>query len=200
MNFDPKFKRKKDTLQIRYSKNGELAKALINLKEASSQEYVGIRMADMFIGLISKVMQSLKKALTNDYMNERFEKTLLEPGWFILDDRQLGLYKKLYQTICVDNKYWYSTYSGIYSDDLVAFIALLQFMSRFENTEALRNENYDILPEYFNSFVCQALQERYAVIGNKLPIEFVRNAGDDFFLISEAQRYFMMNQDNHYYL
>lgn len=104
MNFDPKFKRKKDTLQIRYSKNGELAKALINLKEASSQEYVGIRMADMFIGLISKVMQSLKKALTNDYMNERFEKTLLEPGWFILDDRQLGLYKKLYQTICVDNK------------------------------------------------------------------------------------------------
>ena len=123
----------------------------------------------------------LKKALTNDYVNERIEKTLLEPGWFILDDRQLGLYKKLYQTICVDNKYWYSTYSGIYSDDLVAFIALLQFMSRFENAEALRNENYDILPEYFNSFVCQALQERYAVIGNKLPIEFVRNAGDDFF-------------------
>lgn len=103
---------------------------------------------------ISKVMQSLKKALTNDYVNERIEKTLLEPGWFILDDRQLGLYKKLYQTICVDNKYWYSTYSGIYSDDLVAFIALLQFMSRFENAEALRNENYDILPEYFNSFVC----------------------------------------------
>ena len=28
VNFDPKFKRKKDTLQIRYSKNGELAKAL----------------------------------------------------------------------------------------------------------------------------------------------------------------------------
>lgn len=190
MNFDPKFKRKKDTLQIRYSKNGELAKALINLKEASSQDYVGIRMADMFIGLISKVMQSLKKVLTNDYVNERIEKTLLELGWFILDDRQLGLYKKLYQTICVDNKYWYSTYSGIYSDDLVAFIALLQFMSRFENAEALRNENYDILPEYFNSFVCQALQERYAVIGNKLPIEFVRNAGDDFFLNQRGAKVF----------
>lgn len=28
VNFDPKFKRKKDTLQIRYSNNGELAKAL----------------------------------------------------------------------------------------------------------------------------------------------------------------------------
>jgi hypothetical protein len=28
VNFDPKFKRKKDTLQIRYSKNGELAKVL----------------------------------------------------------------------------------------------------------------------------------------------------------------------------
>lgn len=30
VNFNPKFKRKKDTLQIRYSKNGELAKALQN--------------------------------------------------------------------------------------------------------------------------------------------------------------------------
>ena len=28
VNFDPKFKRKKDTLQIRYSRNGELAKTL----------------------------------------------------------------------------------------------------------------------------------------------------------------------------
>ena len=28
VNFNPEFKRKKDTLQIRYSKNGELAKAL----------------------------------------------------------------------------------------------------------------------------------------------------------------------------
>lgn len=28
VNFDPKFKRSKDTLQIRYSKNGELARAL----------------------------------------------------------------------------------------------------------------------------------------------------------------------------
>lgn len=80
----------------------------------------------------------------------------------------------------------------------MVFIALLQFMSQFENAEALRNENYDILPEHFNAFVCQALQERYAVMGNKLPIEFVQNAGDDFSLISEVQRYFMMNQDNHY--
>ena len=37
---------------------------LINLKEANSKEYVGVRMADMLIGLISKVMQSLKKSLT----------------------------------------------------------------------------------------------------------------------------------------
>lgn len=51
-------------------------------------------------------------------------------------------------------------------------------------------EAYDILPEYFNSFVCQALQERYAVIGNKLPIEFVRNAGDDFFLNQRGAKVF----------
>ena len=58
-------------------------------------------MADMFIGLISKVMQSLKKALTNDYANERIEKTLLEPGWFILDDPLMITSKILYHRLFI---------------------------------------------------------------------------------------------------
>ena len=127
-------------------------------------------MADMFIGLISKVMQSLKKALTNDYANERIEKTLLEPGWFILDDRQLGLYKKLYQIICVDNKYWYSTYSGIYSDDLVVFNALLNFMNHFESVEQIRAD-IDMQSEYFNAFACEKLARYFEQRRFKLPVE-----------------------------
>lgn len=41
VNFDPKFKRKKDTLQIRYSKNGELAKAL-QMYFARSYQFIKI--------------------------------------------------------------------------------------------------------------------------------------------------------------
>ncbi|MDE6253642.1 MAG: hypothetical protein K2M78_13585 [Lachnospiraceae bacterium] len=60
-----------------------------NVSEGNSLDYAGIRMADMFVGLISKLMQSLKTSLTNDYVNEKVEKTLLETGWFVLTDRQL---------------------------------------------------------------------------------------------------------------
>lgn len=154
---------------------------IINISEGNSKEFVGIRMADMLIGLVSKMMQSLKESLTSNYSNEKIEKRLLEPGWFILDDRQLGLYNRLHTIICVNNKYWYNTYSGVYSDDLVVFVSLLQFMSRFENAEELRNANYDMQPEYFNSFVCSALQRRFDILKNKLPIEPIVNDSKEYF-------------------
>lgn len=106
---------------------------LQNVTEEDSKDYVGIRMADMLAGLISKLMQSLKNALTGDYKDGEIKKKLLDSGWFALNQRQLDLYKKLYQVICVNNDYWYKSYAGLYSDDLVAFVALLQFMNHFDD-------------------------------------------------------------------
>lgn len=132
-----------------------------NLSEQDSKECVGIRMADMIIGLISRMMQSLNKDLHGDYTNGEMKKKLLRSGWFVLNDRQLNLYKRLYKIICVDNNYWYKTYSGIYSDDLVAFISLLQFMNHFKNVNEIRNSGLDMQPEYYNSTAINALQSRY---------------------------------------
>lgn len=142
---------------------------LQNTIEEDSKDYAGIRMADMLGGLISRLMQSLRLSLSGDYKGERFEKVLLDPGWFALNQRQLDLYKKLYRVICVDNNYWYKTYAGIYSDDLVVFVAFLQYMNHFESAEQIRNEKLEMQPEYFNAFACERLLERYRVIGNKLP-------------------------------
>lgn len=152
-----------------------------NVSEGNSLDYVGIRMSDMFVGLISKLMQSLKKSLTNDCANGKVEKTLLETGWFALNDRQLNLYKSLHRIICIDNKYWYNTYSGIYSDDLVSFVALLQFMSRFKSANEIRENDFKMLPEYFNAFVCENLQSRFEIIRNKLPIEPMHDDSKDHF-------------------
>lgn len=144
---------------------------LQNVSEEDSKEYVGIRMADMLAGLVSKMMQSLKASLTSDYKDGKIKKTLLDSGWFALSQRQLDLYKKLYRVICVHNHYWYKTYAGIYMDDLVAFVALLQYMNHFESVDEIRNEHLDMQPEYYNAFVCESLQERYKIMRNKLPIE-----------------------------
>lgn len=153
---------------------------LQNVTEEDSKDYVGIRMADMLAGLISKLMQSLKNALTGDYKDGEVKKTLLDSGWFALNQRQLDLYKKLYQVICVNNDYWYKSYAGLYSDDLVAFVALLQFMNHFEDEEDIRQE-LKMQPEYYNAFVCERLQERYQMLHNKLPIEPMVDDGEDYF-------------------
>lgn len=107
-------------------------------------------------------------------------KKLIEPSWFILNDRQLELYKKLYKIICVDNKYWYSTYSGIYSDDLIVFISLIKYINRFKNADEMKKTGYDKLPEYFNAYVCSALQERYLEMSNKSYADMYFNDGYGF--------------------
>ena len=146
--------------------NTALYEGLQNVSEKDSKDYVGIRMADMLAGLISKLMQSLKLALTNNYKAGEIKKTLLDSGWFSLNQKQLDLYKKLYRVICENNNYWYQIYSGIYSDDLVSFVALLQFMNHFEDATMIRNSEVKMLPEYYNAFVCERLQERYSIIRN----------------------------------
>ena len=146
--------------------NTALYEGLQNVSEKDSKDYVGIRMADMLAGLISKLMQSLKLALTNNYKDGEIKKTLLDSGWFSLNQKQLDLYKKLYRVICENNNHWYQIYSGIYSDDLVSFVALLQFMNHFEDATMIRNSEVKMLPEYYNAFVCERLQERYSIIRN----------------------------------
>ena len=153
---------------------------LKNVTEEDSKECVGIRMADMLAGLISRMMQSLKISLVGDYKDGEIKKTLLDSGWFALNQRQLNLYKKLYQVICINNNYWYKSYVGLYFDDLVAFVSLLQFMNHFESVEEIRND-LEMQPEYYNCFVCEELQKRYNIIQNKLPIEPIVDDGSDHF-------------------
>lgn len=154
---------------------------LENVTEEDSKGYVGIRMADMFAGLISRLMQSLKISLTGDYKDGKIKKTLLDSGWFALNQRQLDLYKKLCWIICENNDYWYKSSSGIYTDDLVSFVALLQFMNHFSDAEEVRSSRIEMQPEYYNAFVCERLSERYKIMGNKLPIDPIAEDGKDYF-------------------
>lgn len=82
--------------------NSAIGVGLENVTEEDSKNYVGIRMADMLAGLISRLMQSLKASLTGDYKDGKVKKTLLDSGWFALNQRQLDLYRKLYRVICIN--------------------------------------------------------------------------------------------------
>lgn len=138
--------------------------------EANSTKYPGLRITDMLAGIITKLLKGLCDSLRYHSLDEGTTKKILDKSWFRLSHVQLELYKKLYRLICEWQPAWYKSYSGIYSDDLVAFIALLNFMSHFDSVEQIQEE-IDMQGEYFNAFACEQLAKYFEQRRCKLPIE-----------------------------
>lgn len=138
-------------------------------------------MADMMAGIISKLLKGLCNSLQYQSLDESTNKKILDTGWFCLNEVQLGLYKKLYRLICEWQPAWYKSYSGIYSDDLVLFNALLNFMNHFESVEQIQND-IDMQGEYFNAFACEQLARYFNQRRCKLPIEPVNPFNEESYL------------------
>lgn len=143
---------------------------LENSYEANSMKYPGLRIADMMAGIISKLLKGLCDSFRYQSLDESTNKKILGTGWFCLSEVQLELYKKLYRIICEWQPAWYKSYSGIYSDDLVVFNALLNFMNHFESVEQIR-ANIGLQGEYFNAFACDQLARYFERRKCKLPVE-----------------------------
>lgn len=155
---------------------------LSNVIEGDSKESYGLRMADMMVGIISKLLKSLCDGVRYNSIAEGTEKKLLDMKWFQLNEAQLNLYKKLYKIICEWDNAWYKSYRGIYSDDLVCLIGLLRYMAHFENTKQIVNEKLEMQSEYFNGYVCRLLDDYFKCRQSKLPIDFIYENDEDYFL------------------
>lgn len=160
---------------------------LNNSDEANSMEHPGLRMADMMAGIISKLLKGLCDSLRYQSIDESTNKKILDVGWFCLSEVQLELYKKLYRLICEWQPAWYKLYSGIYSDDLVVFNALLNFINHFESVEQIR-VNIDMQGEYFNAFACEQLARYFDRRRCKLPIEPVIPFDKESYLDSRGEK------------
>lgn len=179
--------------------NSNTAKAaeregLTAVSEADSLTFCGIRMADMLAGLISKLMKALHSALSYRSEEEQVRKKTLGSMWFDVSEQQLSLYKRLHNVVVDLNKSWYKSFSGIYSDDLIALVALLNFMSHFESVEAIKSD-ITMQGEYYNAYTCECLFDYYKRMQNKLPIIPVDSTSKDYFLNQQgAKVYFDINK------
>lgn len=161
---------------------------LSNVIEGDSKESYGLRMADMMVGTISKLLKALCDELHYHSSVEGTEKKLLDTKWFQLNEAQLNLYKKLYKIICEWDNAWYKSYAGIYSDDLVCLIGLLRYMAHFENTKQIVNEKLEMQSEYFNGYVCRLLDDYFKRRQSKLPIDFIYENDEDYFLNRRGEK------------
>lgn len=167
---------------------------LKNCSELNSKIHFGLRIADMLAGIVGKMMKSLYHSLHNKENNDNVTKNLLNKRWFQLNENQLLLYKKLHHIILEINDDFYKLYAGNYSDDLVSFLALLEFMNNFKNVEQIK-QDFDMQPEYCNRCMCNRLSEHFQHMHNKLPIEPVIPETNEYFRNNRgAKIYFDINK------
>lgn len=138
-----------------------------NTSEVDSLSSCGVRIADMMAGIMTKLLKALCDSLSYHSQEEYTHKKILAAKWFDMKESQLRLYKKLYKIICEWDHAWYKSYAGIYSDDLVTFIALLNYMNHFESAKQIHDENLSMQGEYFNGFLCDQLFQRFTRMKNK---------------------------------
>ena len=102
------------------------------------------------------------------YDYQSVTKVVLDSRWFRLDDRQKNLYGRLHYVISELNDSWAKSYAGVFADDLISFIALLEFIDE----QAIEQLNGDIIiSEKFNTYSIGCLQRKFDEMHNKLFIE-----------------------------
>ena len=174
--------REKNTLRA------AIESGLTNVREGDSKECVGIRVADMIAGIIAKLMRALSIALRPNSIGTP-EKTILKSEWFKLNETQLKVYKQLYRLLVQQDNKWYKAYAGIYSDDLVTLIALLEYLNQFDTIESITND-LEIQGENFNGFACSMLANRFDRMHDKIPFEPIscKDTHDEYFTNSKGAK------------
>lgn len=143
--------------------------------EGDSKDCVGIRMADMMAGLLTKFMKAMNAALHSNY--DTVSKVLLAQDWFKLDNTRKLLYKKFHYVISELNDSCDKSYAGLFTDDLLSFISLLEFIDA-NTTDQLKNSE---CPELFNRFCISNLQGRLEEVHHKLPREDISLDNEECF-------------------
>jgi len=179
--------------------NGNTAKAaervgLCAITEEDSLSSFGIRIADMLAGVISKLLKALHNSLQYTFPEEQVHKKILNKSWFMINERQFALYKKMHNVLVELNNAWYKAFAGTYSDDLIILIAFLKFMNHFETAEAIISD-IDMQAEYLNAYACKSLSDYYLRMSSKLPINPIGDTSREYFMNqSGAKVYYDINK------
>ena len=146
-------------------------KAAINeVTEDDSKDHVGIQIADMLAGIIAKFIKTLEEDFQYKNIEETTSKKLLSKKWFFINKNQLALYKKMYVLVILNNNSWFKTYSGIYADNFIQFVSLLEYFNNYESFEEYQKVDLELHAEYYNSLVYQDLEDHFSRMSFKLPI------------------------------
>ena len=170
-------------------KEGEESRTLLaakeiglnNVSELDSKDSVGIRVADMFVGIFSKLLKSLHESTKYLGSEDVLNKKLLGKEWFTLNERQLTLYKMMHYVVSELNNSWYKTFSGIYADDFLSLVTLIKYFSSFDNIEKFNSYTLEEHQEMVNTAMVTRLKDYFNEMHSKLPVTPIAQTESDYF-------------------
>lgn len=154
-------------IDIEQSTYYAFTKTGINSIQLDSKTSPGVRMTDMFLGFIGRIVASMGQALSDPIIKDinkikredYVQKRLLPNIWFDVDEDTYNLYKKL-GNYFASKEYW-STYTMYYFDSCLLFFSLFNYFNQYGTYEEFI-KNKDMHKEYFNTFCCNQLQDRFS--------------------------------------
>ena len=152
-----------------------------NVQEIDSKSNFGIRVSDMFAGILAKLSVSMYNSIKYNNESEFLNKKLLNGRWFELNQEKFELYKKFRKVLLDINNSFYKSYVGIYADGLLCVLNFIYYISDYDTLEEFNKIKISDHRERFNSYMCQVLDKYYLRLASKLPIEPIERNNEEFY-------------------
>lgn len=174
------------------TRNAAVDLGITSVEELDSKDSIGIRIADMLAGIISKLLKSINKDLRYKNYDDGTHKKLFSEGWFCLNESHLEIYKKLGRIMLRNSERSASTYR----DDILCLESLVEYFSHFVSVEEIKQASFQDNQESLNEFCCKKLLNYYQFMHIKLPFDFIEKKDGDYFIDRRGAKtyYDAMNQ------
>lgn len=150
------------------------SEGLQNCQEDDSVNDEGLRITDFVVGIVSSFLKSIQNSFEYGSTKETEKLLFLKKTWFRIKQEHLDIYKKLKALIIDQHKTWYKTYCGCYSDNFLYLICILNYFDSFDDIEQYNENNAEQHQINLNYLAVQALNDRFELMKNKLPIEAIK--------------------------
>ncbi|EKQ52399.1 MULTISPECIES: hypothetical protein [unclassified Clostridium] len=139
------------------------------IEEVDSKQKIGVRISDILSNFIERIsyaiqvdMKEIEIQNVHSIRTEDFErKNLLSREWFDINEYQFQLYKLIAKYFALYGDIYWSSYTGIYSDDTVKFFSLFHYIDIYETYEEFRKIDPFMHTEKYNACVCERLNESF---------------------------------------
>lgn len=158
------FDKKKIKIIIDNDKNTYLdaKKIFIHVENENSKNEFGLRISDILIGLISRLVIVISESRNYKKNQIEFSNNLLDINFFKLSESQFKIYQKLFKLYFLINNSYHKQFSSIYTES-ITFLSYLKYVNKFKTYEEYKKisvENHQNDENIFSFYEYQSYLRR----------------------------------------